>query len=85
MQVFALWQGGPNYRPSVAPEDTEIFPSLSAAVDEYDHRASGSDPYYPVVQDSELWLFFSEPDGNDDYPDRIVRQGPRGGTVVELA
>lgn len=82
MKLLAQWYGGPNYSQPY-PEDAEAFDSIAAALRTYDAPRSG-DPYYPCVESSEMWLYFGqEPLGGDAYPDRIVKEGPRGGIVVE--
>jgi hypothetical protein len=85
VKVYMIWQGGINYAVSDIA-DAEEFPSLAAAVAEFTHRASGTDPYYPCVEGSEGHIFHYDPriaSGGDHYPDRIITSGPRGGVRVE--
>lgn len=88
MRTWMIWQGGVNYAPSDLA-DTEEFASLSAAVEEFRRRASGSDPYYPCVEGSFGHIFLSDPRAGDPYrdayPDRVVEVGPRGGVKVSAA
>jgi len=86
-QITMAWHGGYSY---AAPDtnsarDLEQFTSLRAAVAEFQHRASGSDRYYPCVEGSTAWLFIGtrrESLGRD-CPDYTLTQGPRGGVKVE--
>lgn len=75
------WHGGYAYS---GFGETETFPSIKAAVAEYRRRAHGGDRYYPVVENSRAWLFFSDPAEcvGDAYPDRVLEEGPRGGVRV---
>lgn len=85
VRYCGLWFGGSSY---ALPEekDKEFFKSLKAAQETFAARAR--DPYFPCVNEvppdqggPELWLFCGEQTG--DYPDCIVRFGPRGGVRVE--
>lgn len=85
MKVYMIWQGGVNYTCGDIA-DAEAFPNISAAVEEYARRASGSDPYYPCVEGSEGHLFLADPrtyTSGDHYPDRLITTGARGGIRVE--
>ena len=84
MIVHALWYGGSSYAAPSPPEDFERFDSLRTAVEEFRRRFEGHDSYYPCVEGSEMLVFFGRDEpGGDLYPDRILREGPRGGVVVE--
>lgn len=84
MKVWAAWHGGPSYAAPYIPEDLETFDSLKAAANETWRRQETSDPYYPVVEDSEMWVYFRDPTNErDPYPDRIITIGPRGGIRIE--
>lgn len=84
MTVYMQWHGGYSY---AGFGDTETFPSIREAVAEFRHRARGGDRYYPCVEGSVAWLFFSDPAEcvGDPYPDRVLEEGPRGGVRVERA
>jgi hypothetical protein len=86
MKVWGLWYGGGSYAAPEVERDTEEFDSIKQAKAVFEHRA-GSDPFYPVVDEStEMWLFFADPRLMDDvYPDRILKIGPRGGVNLEYA
>jgi hypothetical protein len=97
MKVTMFWHGGSSY---AAPDthsarDAEVFDSIAAARRSFAARAD-HDPYYPCVNDDdpqdggpEATLYFGKPADHpiigQDYPDRIVRFGPRGGVIVERA
>lgn len=83
-KVWGLWWGGASYAAGYVADDTEEFRSIREALEETARRASGTDSHYPMVRDSEMHVFLSDPRNSDDpYPDRIIRQGPRGGWRVE--
>lgn len=95
MKVFALWFGGSSYRPSSAPEDTEVFPSLQAVKDELQSRYSGwaaitrldgttETTRTPAVERDSEFLVWSHGDGTDfpAYGTRVYF-GPRGGVRTE--
>ena len=93
MKVTMYWHGGSSYG---APDthsasDAEVFASLESARRSFAARAD-HDPYYPCVEDCapdeggpEAWLFFgnAHPVVGEEYPDRTMRFGPRGGVIVE--
>ncbi len=99
MEVYALWYGGASYAHSTDDdlEKFPSIGAAVTALDDrhrlgYSFRQSfnfvNREPessYTPCVEDdSEIWLFLEDPTGDVDlYPDRIVRFGPRGGTIVE--
>lgn len=88
MKVYTLWHGGSgSYMPGSIPDDVEAFPSIAAAAREHERRQSGGDPFYPAVgSDSATWVYLYEPsEFEDNYPDRIITTGPRGGTRIERA
>ena len=83
MRVTCLWFGGPSYA-APTDEDAERFPSLRVAKEVFADRLG--DPYTPCVSDdpengASMWVFA----GDDvlEYPDWILRFGPRGGVVQE--
>lgn len=84
-KVWVTWHGGPSYSVPEIPRDVETFASLADAKDMHWRRQDG-DPYYPCVTESETWVYFYDPTGDDvrdPYPDRIITMGPRGGVRVE--
>ena len=83
MRVTCFWYGGPSYAHPY-PEDAERFPSLRAARRSFRRRLH--DPYYPCVSDNpengaSMWVFAGDEVG--EYPDWVIRFGPRGGVVRE--
>lgn len=94
MIVTTFWHGGSSYAPfdTHEPRDAEQFASLKDARDAF--RARLCDPYYPCVQlappdegGPEAWIFIGRKRDciGAEYPDRIMRFGPRGGVIVEVA
>jgi hypothetical protein len=80
VKVWALWHGGTNYSLGYVDDDIEVFDSLQAAKDTLYNREECSDPYYPCVEESSMYVYFSDPRGlADPYPDRILIIGSRGG------
>jgi diadenosine tetraphosphatase ApaH/serine/threonine PP2A family protein phosphatase len=83
MQIYALWHGGSSYAVPTIPQDIERFDSIRAAREAFKARRDW-DPYYPCVEGSSMYLYFSDPTGNPDpYPDRVLIEGPRGGLVED--
>jgi hypothetical protein len=92
MKVTMFWHGGSSYAvfdPHSA-DDAEVFNSINAAKRAF--SAHTNDRYYPCVDtcDQEhggasAWLFFgdSHPVTGQEYPDRVMSFGPRGGIKVE--
>lgn len=81
-KLQALWFGGYSYAPPYE-DDAETFESIEAAKQEFIRRYHNRNGRYPCVDDTcEMWLFFGE-EGSFDYPDRIIRFGPRGGVRVD--
>lgn len=82
MIVHAEWWGGPSYS---FPDTRETFASITEAVDAFAWRLANVDGRTPcVTKDAEIRLFFGSADPMEqDYPDRIVTVGPRGGIRVE--
>lgn len=93
--IWAVWYGGSSYVSS-GDEGKELFPSIRAAVEAFDSRdkygygwkqtfvyADRTESFFtPTVDETaEMHLYFGGPD--QEYPDRIIRFGPRGGIVVE--
>ena len=68
-------------------DDAERFSGIKAARDEFESRVNGNRSRFPCVDESaEAWIFFGEFDDiRGDYPDRIIKVGPRGGIIVEVA
>lgn len=87
MICYGLWYGGSSY---AAPnqfnrEDIDKFGSLQSAKSVFESRAD-HDPFRPCVEndETEMQIFFSDPfEIPDIYPDRIIKFGPRGGTIIE--
>lgn len=88
MKVYGLWYGGSSYGSPSVKRDTEEFDSIKEAKDAFQRRYDNDDyPATPCVSDSsEMHLFFSDPrDMSDPYPDRVLKFGPRGGVLLEVA
>lgn len=96
MKVTMYWYGGSSYAvPDVHDESgrhAEVFCSLAAAKREFISRASSH--YYPGVSECEpadggpeAHIFAGKsrkhPVIGEEYPDMIMRFGPRGGVRVE--
>jgi len=82
------------YSSGYAPETTVTeFPSLNAVVAEYKRRMSN--PYYPCwgdkgeVGDEYVGYIYESPlpdnDSTDQYPDRVLVLGPKGGLRIVAA
>ena len=86
MKVYALWYGGSSYAAPSIPEDIEEFDSIREARDVFESRAD-FDPYFPCVDESsEMHLFFADPrESGEEYPDRVLFLGPRGGVRMDHA
>lgn len=84
--ITMFWHGGSGYAPADVhdPKDAEPFRSLAAAMREFSWRRH--DRRYPCVDIAtcEAWLFRGDVVG-EEYPDYILRFGPRGGVVIERA
>lgn len=94
MRVTMFWHGGSSYAPfsTHEPRDAEEFASIADARRAFRDRLR--DPYYPCVSDAtpddggpEAWLFLCRKRDaiGQEYPDRLLRFGPRGGVVMERA
>ncbi len=99
MEVYALWHGGASYAHSTDQDVEKfpsIGAAVTALDDRhrlgYSFRQSfnfvNREPehrYCPGVEDdSEMSIFLEDPTGYPDaYPDRLVRFGPHGCTIVE--
>jgi hypothetical protein len=90
MIVWGVFNGGANYSPGSVHElrDIEEFPTMRAAGVALWRRVRGWEGDFPNVDaDASLHLWFACPnDGAGDvqeYPDRVVTVGPRGGIRVE--
>ena len=94
MKVTMFWSGGSSYAPADvhSAKDAEVFQSIADAKQAFAGRCNGHDTYYPCVSDDapedggpEAHLFFGDkhPVVGQEYPDRIMRFGPRGGVVIE--
>lgn len=79
MIVTMLWHGGINYA-APTQDDGEVFSSLTIAKAVFEERAD-FDPFYPCVESPEAWIFIGDTVG--EYPDMVLRLGPRGGVIVE--
>lgn len=92
-ECWMAWHGGASYAPPEIPGDLEHFDSLRALADSFERRSWSSETYYPCVSDDEPedggpegWIFLAPvADERDNYPDRIIRFGPRGGVRIEQA
>ena len=86
MSVTMFWHGDCNYAPfdTSDPRDAEEFATLADARAAFASRA-GFDPYYPCVESPEAWILKGCAADNlgADYPDWILRTGPRGGVITE--
>ena len=84
--VTMYWNGGSGYAPTDLhdPEHAEVFHSLAAAVREFSWRPH--DRRFPCVDlaTCEAFVFKGDVVG-EEYPDYILRFGPRGGTIIERA
>lgn len=89
MQVYAVFSGGVNYSTGSVynAEDVEVFASLKSAGDTLWSRRAGRDSYYPNVDDTaQMSVYFADPrPTGQEYPDRVITVGPRGGIRVERA
>lgn len=94
MKVTMFWHGGSSYACfDVHNEDEAVVcSSIKAAIDKF--AGYVGDPHTPCVSESspedggpEAWLFFGKthPVVGQEYPDRILKFGPRGGVVMETA
>ena len=94
MKVTMFWHGGSSYSGFDVhnEDDASVFPSIKAAIDKF--AGCVGDPYTPGVSDCapedggpEAWLFFGKdhPVIGQEYPDRILKFGPRGGVIMENA
>ena len=89
MIVTMFFHGGSSYAPfdTSNPEDAEEYGSLKDAMDSFAGRVD-FDPYYPCTDDSaEAWIMRGRPEDNlgRDYPDWVLRLGPKGGVIRERA
>ena len=94
MRVTMFWHGGSSYAAFDVHErrDAEVFESIQDAARSFASRPGQR--YYPCVSDASLdddgpsaWLYFgsTHPVLGQDYHDRIVSFGPRGGVRVDRA
>lgn len=87
-KVTMFWHGGSSYAcfDVHSARDAEVFDSLADARRAFERRAD-FDPHYPCVESPEAWIFYgdSHPVIGEEYPDRIIRLGKRGGVIVERA
>ena len=87
MKVYGIWYGGSSYVvPSIYNEDDiEEFDSLEDAKGTLYSRHNGCGGYTPCVTDeSEIHLWRENPyETGQEYPDKIISFGPRGGIRVE--
>jgi hypothetical protein len=94
--IWADWHGGGSYVGG-GQESREVFPSINAAREAFYSRYRNGYAFRqtfnyadgrtesvlcPAVDEtSEIRLYFGGPD--QDYPDRVIKFGPRGGIIVE--
>jgi hypothetical protein len=81
MNVCWHWHGGPGWAVPYPDDEPEQFASLKDAKEEFAARLS--DPYYPCLEHPEAWVFKGTQAG--EYPDWVMKLGPRGGVKVERA
>lgn len=90
MKCAILWHGGSNYSVPDVRKDVEYCDSLKDAIHLHQNRCD-FDPYFPCVDDlaAETQVFFGyspeDPltaEHGDPYPDRVIRNGPRGGVLI---
>lgn len=87
MKVYGLWYGGTSYAaPSIYNRgDIEEFDSIQDAKDTLQERYENWNGYTPTVtHESEIHLFYVGPYETQEYPDRIISFGPKGGIVFSL-
>lgn len=79
MRVWGLWYGGRSYScPSI--DDAEEFRSIRAAGWALEAREENAGGDTPCVEASEMHLFRADPrETGSEYPDMVLRLGPRGG------
>lgn len=95
MTVYVDWYGGSSYAVG-GPEYREVFPSLKAAGEafwsRYQHGyayrqtfvaldGTVTEAFTPCVDMESVMHIHATPDS--DYPDRVIRFGPRGGIRME--
>jgi hypothetical protein len=91
MKVWGLFNGGSGYSPGSVHElrDIEEFSSLRVAgITLYDRVAGNIREFPNVDRDASFHIFFAHPHGPDgvqEYPDRVMTIGPRGGVRIERA
>lgn len=87
MKVTMFWHGGSSYAmfDTHSAQDAEQFDSLRDAINEFQHRYSGHDRYYPCVENPTAWIFFGENIIGQDYPDRVLTINKRGSVHMESA
>jgi hypothetical protein len=98
MKVTMFWHGGSSYAgfDLHSNRDAEVFDTIEDAKRAFNARAGGRDAYYPCVDECspddggpEAWLFFGKPEEHpiigQEYPDRVMSFGPRGGLIVSRA
>ena len=94
MRCTMFWHGGSSYAMFDTNEagDAVVCNSIAEAKDRF--AGYVGDSYTPCVSDCppdeggpEAWLFFGKdhPVLGGDYPDRILKFGPRGGVIMENA
>lgn len=92
MKCSMLWNGGSSYAHVSEEDDLEAFDSLKQMKWAFERRAMNSETQYPCVESCppdeggpEAWVFLSDKPESLEYPDRIMRFGPRGGVRLESA
>lgn len=83
--VTMYWNGGSGYAPADVHDSSqgEVFRSLAGAVREFSYRRH--DRRYPCVDIAtcEAWIFKGADVVGEEYPDIVLRFGPRGGVIIE--
>lgn len=87
--VWGVFNGGSGYSPGSVHElrDIEQFDSIRSAMDTFWRRSTGLDDQFPGVgTDASMHIWLACPnDGTgevQEYPDREITVGPRGGIRV---
>lgn len=85
--VTMYWFGGSNYAaPDMHnPDHAEVFNSLAAAREAFASRLD--DRRFPCLErdDCEAWIFHGADVVGEEYPDLVLKFGPRGGVITERA
>lgn len=65
-----------------SPNEGAFYPTLGAAVDAYERCARELDRYGQGI-DASVHFVDTEADDPDEYPDRVLSLGARGGIKIE--